>query len=313
MRTNLAVTTASFALSLLLLAVPGTGRADNLFVANEGNNTIEEYNPSGVPTLFANSNSGLNYPSGLAFDSAGNLYVANVGNGTVEEFKSSGGALSDTGTVVVSGIENGPIGLAIDSSGNLYVSTNNNEGPDNWTVTIRSFGPSGRPFSGSNYNGSQDINGLACDSAGNLYASFVSVPNDYVEKFINDDNTITQFGPQLAYPWGLAFDNSNNLYVSAQNGNKIEKITPSGVGTVFVSGLNSPQGLAIDSANNVYVEEGGTIEEFNPSGVGTAFTSTGLSGTGWLAFQPVPEPSTLVLLAVGLIALLPFRRRRSQK
>ena len=54
------------------------------YVANYGNNTIEEFNSSGTGAIFANT--GLDEPIGLAFDSSGNLYVANAANSTIEEF-----------------------------------------------------------------------------------------------------------------------------------------------------------------------------------------------------------------------------------
>ena len=64
-------------------------------------------------------------------------------------------------------------------------------------------------------------------------------------------------------------------------------------------------------ADNLFVDNSGnnTIEEFNSSGVGTVFASFSSEGVGFLAFQPVPEPSTWALLAGGLMALVPLRRR----
>src|SRR5579859_2363893 len=80
-----------FAALLLVLAAGLPCRASNLYVSN-GSNTIEEFTPGGVGTVFANS--GLSSPYGLAFDTAGNLYVANGGNNTIEKF-TPGGELLD--------------------------------------------------------------------------------------------------------------------------------------------------------------------------------------------------------------------------
>ena len=103
----------------------------NLYAANDGNNTIEEFNSSGTGSVFATS--GLNAPTGLAFDASGNLYVANYDNNTIEEFNSSGtGSVFATAT---SGVDH-PYGLAFDSKGNLYVANAGNE-------TIEEFGASG--------------------------------------------------------------------------------------------------------------------------------------------------------------------------
>ena len=62
--------------------------AGNLYVANEGNNTISKVTPSGAVSTFVSS--GLNGPIGLAFDAAGNLYVANEGNNTISKVTPSG-------------------------------------------------------------------------------------------------------------------------------------------------------------------------------------------------------------------------------
>lgn len=61
----------------------------NLYVANGGNNTIEEFNSSASGSVFATASSGLNFPIGLAFDTRGDLFVANSGNNTIEEFNLS--------------------------------------------------------------------------------------------------------------------------------------------------------------------------------------------------------------------------------
>ena len=45
----------------------------NLFVANQGGNTIREFSPSGVD-LGDFATTGLNGPTGLAFDRSGNLF-----------------------------------------------------------------------------------------------------------------------------------------------------------------------------------------------------------------------------------------------
>jgi sugar lactone lactonase YvrE len=220
MKTNLAVSTASFSLSLLLLAAPGTSRADSLFVGNVGNSTIEEFSSSGVGRTFGSLTLGA--PGGLAFDNSGNLYVASS-SGSIEKFNSSG-------------------------VGTLFAST------------------------------SAYTEGLAFDSVGNLYAG--NYFNNSVEKYNSSGTDLGVFANSANSgqftPWGLAFDSAGNLYVA-------------------------------NSGNN-------TIEEFNSSGtdlgVFASSASSGLSMPVDLAFQPVPEPSTWALLAGGLIALLPVRRRR---
>ena len=66
----------------------GFALADNIYVSNFTNNTIEMFNSTGQGSLFANT--GLSGPAGLAFDSGGNLYVANSGANTIKKYDTSG-------------------------------------------------------------------------------------------------------------------------------------------------------------------------------------------------------------------------------
>ncbi len=51
-------------------------QADIVYVSSSGNNRVLKFSADGTGTIFIGS--GLNCPSGLAFDSVGNLYVANI-------------------------------------------------------------------------------------------------------------------------------------------------------------------------------------------------------------------------------------------
>ena len=56
--------------------------AGNLYVANQGVNSVSRFTPGGLGSVLA---SGFATPTGLAFDSAGALYVASYGFGTVHK------------------------------------------------------------------------------------------------------------------------------------------------------------------------------------------------------------------------------------
>ena len=106
---------------------------------------------------------------------------------------------------------------------------------------------------------------------------------------------------------------AQNLFEADRGSGNIYEFTPGGVRSTFASGLNAPLGLAFNSAGNLFEADfaSGNIYEFTPAGVQSTFAS-GLPAPAELAFQgeplPVPEPSALGLLAVGVTALLVRRR-----
>lgn len=174
--------------------------ADNLFVANEWNNTISKFTPSGTGSIFASN--GLNEPFGLAFDSAGNLYAANAFDGTIEKFTAQGVA-----SVFASGLS-GPTGLAFDSSGNLYVS-------NLYENRINRITPGG-VVSLFATNGLSVPWGLAFDRAGNLYVANESAGNGAIEEFTpTGDGSV--FATGLGDLSNLAFDSAGNLYAVGGN------------------------------------------------------------------------------------------------
>src|SRR5208282_429097 len=95
----------------------------------------------------------------------------------------------------------------------------------------------------------------------------------------------------------------------------IYEFTPGGARSTFASGLSSPYGLVFNSAGDLFEADSGSgnIYEFTPGGARSTFAS-GLANPIALAFQsemlPVPEPSTLGLLAVGMIGITLLRRHR---
>ncbi len=104
-------------------------------------------------------------------------------------------------------------------------------------------------------------------------------------------------------PRGLAFNSAGNLFEGDGSGN-IYEFSPGGTRSTFASGL-TPEGLAFNSAGNLFEADfgSGNIYEFTPGGTRSTFAS-GLSDPTFLAFQPVPEGSTLGLLAVGVLGLV---------
>jgi len=106
---------------------------------------------------------------------------------------------------------------------------------------------------------------------------------------------------QISYPYGIAFDSMNNLYIADTHNHRIRKVSTSGVittiagtGTGGYNGdnisatsaeLNAPTGVALDSAGNLYIADLGNsrIRKVSTSGIITTVAgkgSPGFSGDG---------------------------------
>jgi YD repeat-containing protein len=152
------------------LSVDSSG---NLWVADYGNNRIQEFNEKGeYQTQFGSTGKEAGKfegPMEIAL-SGGNLYVTDYNNNRVQEFSTTGSPLRQFGEA---GSENGkfshPNGIASDSrNGNLYVIDSGNARVQEFTSTggfITKFGSSGK-------GEGQFVtpNGIAVDSLGDVFA-----------------------------------------------------------------------------------------------------------------------------------------------
>jgi sugar lactone lactonase YvrE len=121
-----------------------------------------------------------------------------------------------------------------------------------------------------------------------ILAAPARADNFYVSTEARDVDKITSAGavsvfaselpfPAGAYPDGLAFDSSGNLYATDPNKKQINKITPDGTLSLFKTlPTNSfPGGLTIDASGNLFVPNvnGVQIAKITPTGTLTVFAS----------------------------------------
>ena len=117
--------------------------------------------------------------------------------------------------------------------------------------------------------------GIAVDTAGNIY---VADSGNNVIRVINSSGLATTIAGQVGVAgskdgiglnaqfgqlYGIAIDNSNNLYTTDFTNNTVRKLVNIGgtwtVSTLIKSssGLNGPTGIAVDSDNNIYIADSG--------------------------------------------------------
>jgi len=221
----------------------------------------------------------------ITVDPAGNLYIWDATDSRVRKVNTAGIISSVTATIGQLKEIEGTGGLATDSAGNLYIG-------DRQSYVVRKVDTSGvmttiagngaAGFSGTNGNGSQATgvpicspSGVAADRAGNVY--FGSSICGTVRKVDTAGVLSTYaggstFDGSLGAPWGLAMDNSGNLYVCDDAvGTRVYRVTPDGAittiagnGTNGFSGDGGPaisaqlfeaHGVAVDAAGNVYIAD----------------------------------------------------------
>jgi sugar lactone lactonase YvrE len=191
-----------------------------------------------------------------------------------------------------------PSGIAVDSNGHLYVAAFNQ---------IIKVYPGGTATLFATLPAGTGLEGLAFDKSGNLYAS--SIADGLIYK-IAPDGTASLFvtlpvvtftvapphssssvppGPG-AYPMGLAFDASGNLYTPNYLSADITKISPDGTVSTFATlpAGSFPISLAFDASGNLYASDSQNfqISKVTPDGTVSVFADLPLNSfPGGLAFD----------------------------
>lgn len=223
-----------------------------------------------------------------------NLYVSVngpfvKGAGSIAQYTPAG-----MQTTFASGLD-APRGMAFDINGNFFVATTRTTPSFIDHGRVLNFPPAGQVTVVGNAAHSF-LQGVATDRAGNV---FVAAANDFspnlastIYKFA-PDGTRTIFGSTPGRTFGLAFDNTGNLFAANIFNPTLYKFTPTGRRTVF-AGPEAfadifPVGIAFDSSGNLFVSTVGNfgndaILEFSPNGMESTF-AVGLASPRGLAFD----------------------------
>lgn len=250
----------------------------NLYVTDDGNQTIRKITPDGMVSTLAGqagtrgSADGMgalarfNNPSGITADAAGNLYVVDGNSKKIRKITPAGMVTTLAGS---------------DATGDDL--------PHDGTAATARF---------------SFLGGITCDSAGMLY-----VTDDTTIRKVTPDGTVTTLagipfvygsvdGPietaRFVYPRAISRDGFGNLYVG--DNNTIRKITSAGMvttvaGMAGVSGRidgvgasarfqSGPSGIAVDASGNLYISDSRTIRKVTSAGAVTTLAGTvPLTGT----------------------------------
>ncbi len=226
------------------VAVDASG---NLYVADPGNNQVEEISPTGAQTTFC---SGFNAPFGIAVDALGNVYVSNPSHNEVVKI-SPGGVQSVIGSNFIN-----PFGVAVDASGNVFVADSGHNLVDKID-----------PLGGQSAIGSNGLSvpiGVAVDASDNVYIA--DGDNGRVVK-VSPSRSQTTLASGFVSPKYVAVDTSGNVFVSDASNGEVDEISPTDTKTILGTGFSRPQGVAVDASGNVYVADAGNhrVEEIIPA------------------------------------------------
>ncbi len=247
----------------------------NIYFAEGGNQRVRKVTIStGVITTIAGNgtagysgdgglatNAELNYPSGIAIDSAGNVYIADQSNNRIRKVTASTGIISTIagngtagysgdGGLATSAELNDPDDVALDRAGNIYLADSGNNllrmiaASSGVITTVAgtgavSYNGDGIPATSANV---PEPLGIALDPFGNLYISdgslrvrkvtvstgmISTVAGNGTQGFSGDGGPATS--AELDWPGGVRLDTSRNLYIVDGSNDRIRVVTASKV------------------------------------------------------------------------------------
>lgn len=231
--------------------------AGNIYIADFDNNRIRKVTASTgiISTVAGNGTAGyngddiaatsamLNFPNGVAVDSAGNIYIADTWNNRIRKVTKAGiistvagngqPGYSSDGVAATASKLGEPAAVAVDSAGNFYIA-------DTWNNRIREVTTAGiiSTVAGNGVFGGSGDGGAATSA-------------------------------ELFEPTGVAVDTRGNIYIADTWNNRIREVTAGTISTVAGGGtsgigdgglatnaqLNFPYGVAVDANGNIYIAD----------------------------------------------------------
>jgi uncharacterized protein (TIGR03437 family) len=249
---------------------------------------------SGASRYFAGDDSPalaarLHSPSGIAVDDAGNWYIADTANNRVRRVTPSGvittvagtgiaGAAGDGGPGMLAQL-NSPRSVAIDAQHNLYIAdTGNNR--------VRKVTPAGNISTVA--SALSDPEYVTTGPDGSLYIA--DTGNNRVLRMTPAGSAISV--AVVFKPVAVTVDQAGNLLISEAT--RVSKVTPFGVLTTLLDGLNLPRGLALTADGDLLIVQPGVHIILS---LGSSGTLTTIAGTGAPGFSGDGGPANAAQLS----------------
>ena len=285
------------------MVASATDSAGNVYVTDQGNETIDRIDPQGhVSTVAGTGQAGyvdgpgstaqFNGLNGICLDSLGNIYVADSNNGVVRKIDTSNNVTTFAGGFGF------PIGLAVDPSNNIYV-TSWQGAPLSAVTPSGSVSPIPAAISGAPI-------GVAIDSTGDV---LVGLGSSILKVDSSLNVTTLAGGPSTGFVDGTSSTAlfSNYLWVAADPGgnvivgdvwnNAVRKIDTNGnVVTVAGNGrqgiiegpggmdgiaeFDVPQGVSLDAQGNILVVDRISVRKITLGGNSPCPSPTSPCGGG---------------------------------
>jgi sugar lactone lactonase YvrE len=208
-----------------------TDTTGNMLIADTWNNRIRKVDTNGIISTVAGigtsgssgdggaaTNASLYWPYAVALDSFGDLFIAEYGNNRVRKVDTNGvittvagGGAGGDGGMATNALLKRAVGVAVDTAGNLFIADMGNN-------RIRKV----------------DTNGIISTVAG----SGTGVGGG----FSGDGGAATN--AKLSEPFGVALDNSGNLFIADYNNFRIREVNTNGIITTVAG--NGSAGFAVD-------------------------------------------------------------------
>jgi trimeric autotransporter adhesin len=289
----------------------------------------------------------LNFPAGVAVDASGNVYIADYSNKRIRMVTKSTGFIStvagdgtegykgDGGPAILAGIDY-PIEVALDTSGNIYIAEAFNHRIRMVTSpvssgnisTVAGDGTSGFSGDGGLATLSQLArpNGVTVGVSGNIYIadtfnhcirmvtygtgiiSTVAGIGTYGSPGNSGDGGKATLA-SLAYPYGVAIDASENIYIADTVNQRIRMVSYStGFISTVADGTFQPIHIAADALGNIIFNDNNNHRILMVTKASSIITTvagdgtSGFKGDGGLATSAkLKSPQGVALDSSGVI------------